>query len=104
LWWWRCVEKELKKEVDELNNEVESLKKELDESKVGSSQIFSVTQKIRSVELKMGELAQANNAVSVAVSRSTPWTPSSGARSGFGASKHWGEETRGGLSPILALH
>jgi hypothetical protein len=43
----------------------------------------------QSIELKLSELKQANNAVSVAVSRSTPWTPSSGARSGFGASNHW---------------
>ncbi len=58
---------------DELRKEIDSLKRELDSQKT-SPEILSLTQKLSSIELKMGELAQANNAVSVAVSRSTPWT------------------------------
>jgi hypothetical protein len=57
------IEGELKKEVDRLKLELET-----------SPEIPSLTQKLSSIQLKIGELAQANNAVSVAVSCSTPWT------------------------------
>jgi hypothetical protein len=75
--------------IDEVKETVESLK--IDESQVRSPEMLaSLTEKLSSIELKMGELAQANNAASVAVSRSIPWTSSSGgARSGFGVSKLW---------------
>ena len=68
---------------EELKSDVESLKKELDESKVRSPEILSLTEKVSSLQAKMGELVQANNAVSNAVSRLDA-RGSVFARSGFG--------------------
>jgi hypothetical protein len=58
---------------DELKEEIENLKKGLDESK-RSPEIDSLTEKVSALQIKMSELAQANAAISNAVSRtSTPW-------------------------------
>ena len=77
---------------DELNKQVESLKRRLDENESPSPEILSLIKEVSSLQLKVGELAQANAAVSSAVSRSTPWlydigSGLEGARSGrsFGA-------------------
>ena len=75
---------------DELKKDVESLKKGLDESKSHSPEILALTKEVSSLQLKVGELAQANTAVSNAVGRGLGMVPPrhssrlEGARTGFG--------------------
>ena len=93
-------------EIDNLKKQVDS-KREISDDDIRafrtsieslSTSIERLSNTSSTAAVQVEELRQANNAVSEAVSHSTPWMPSIGARSGFGVGKLGSNYALGGFT------